>query len=75
MQSLLMMMQMPPYGDADANLIFFGIKYPLWVCHDANAPLWVCHDVNAPLWVCYDANASLWICHDTKCFLLDVNAI
>ena len=42
-----MQMQMSPCGDANAFFIFFNIKYPLWICHDANAPLWVCHDANA----------------------------
>ena len=37
--------------------IFFNIKCPLWVCHDANAPLWECHDANASLRVCHDENA------------------
>ena len=71
------------HDDANASLrrckckshFFFGIKCPLWVCHDVNALLWVCHDVNALLWVCHDVNAPLWVCHDTKCFLLDANAI
>ena len=58
MQSLFMMMQMSPCGDANAIFYFFNIKCPLWVCYDANAPLWVCHDANASLWVCHDANTN-----------------